>query len=151
MSRIITKKRALLVAAITSLVVVAVAIAYWTTTGSGSGSGSVKATNGTITLSGTIDNALAPGENSDVTIKASNPGTSNLYVTSTTLSAIDASGTCADADFHVTNANRTQGVVVPAGAVDQILPTKHNISFDNTTANQNTCKSATISFTLASD
>lgn len=150
MSRIITRKRAVL-GVIAALAITAVAVAYWTTTGSGSGSGSVKAANGTLTLSGTIDNALAPGENSDVTLKASNPGTSDLYVTSTTLSAIDAAAaSCPDADF-TTGGSVNQGVVVPAGATDQVLPSKHNIAFANTANNQDACKSSAISFSLASN
>ena len=150
MSRLLTRKR-VVAGVIAALAITAVAVAYWTTTGSGSGTGSVKATNGTITLSGAIDNALAPGENSDVTIKASNPGTSDLYVTSTTLSAINAvAAGCPDGDF-TTGAAVNQGVVVPAGAVDQVLPNKHNIAFANSASNQDACKSSSISFTLASN
>ena len=150
MSRFITRKRAV-VGVVAALAITAVAVAYWTTTGSGSGSGSVKAANGTLTLSGTIDNALAPGENSDVTVKASNPGTTDLYVTSTTLSAIAAAAAvCPDADF-TTGAAVNQGVIVPAGATNQVLPNKHNIAFANTASNQDACKSSGISFTLASD
>ena len=136
---------------IASLAIAAVAIAYWTTTGSGSGSGSVKAANGTISLSGTIDNPLAPGQNSDVTIKATNSGDTDLYVTSTTLSNIDAAAAgCADADFS-TGGAVSQGVVVPAHTTDQVLPNKHNIAFANSASNQDACKSTSIGFDLASD
>jgi hypothetical protein len=151
MSRIITRKRALL-GVVASLAIAATAFAYWTTTGSGTGSGSVKASNGTITLSGAIDGPLAPGENSDVTIKASNAGTTDLYVTSTTLSNINAAALgCADGDFTVTAANVAQGVIVPAGASNQTLPSKHNIKFANSASNQDACKSTGISFDLASN
>jgi hypothetical protein len=153
MSRILTRKRVVL-GIVASLAIAAAAYAYWTTTGSGSGTGSVKATNGTISLSGTIDNPLAPGQNSDVTIKATNSGDTALYVTSTTLSNIVAAGACVDSDFSETHTGGkvNHGVVVPAHTTDQVLVAKHNIAFANDTANsQDACKSAGITFSLSSN
>jgi hypothetical protein len=160
MSRIFSKKRALLTAAIASLALVAVAIAYWTTTGEGTGSGDVAATNGTVELKGTIDNELAPGQNSDVTIVAWNDGDTDLYVTSTTLSNIAAAGDCVDSDFSDTAAPAGQtgtvaeGTVIPASSSEAspVTLNDHNIAFANDPVNsQDDCKSTTISFDLDSD
>jgi hypothetical protein len=167
MSRIISKRR-LALGVVTSLLAAAMALAYWTTTGDGTGSGDVKPSNGTVVLKGTIDGELAPGEEQDVTIKAWNPGNTDLYVKTTTLSNIavaeasGVTGTCVDADFSDTAAptgmsgTETQNTVIPHGTSETsgavTLPVKHTIAFKNDTANpQDACKDGAISFDLDSD
>ena len=155
MSRIISKKRALLTAALTSLVVVAVAIAYWTTTGSGDGTGAVAGSNGSVELKGTIDNALAPGQDSDVTIVAWNDGDTDLYVTSTTLSNIAAAGPCVDSDFSDSDGGTVaEGTVIPASSseANPVTLNSHNIAFANDPdTSQDDCKDADITFDLSSN
>jgi hypothetical protein len=160
MSRIITKKR-LVLGVVTSLMAAALALAYWTTTGEGTGSGDVKETNGTVTLKGSLENEIAPGQNSDVAVIAWNTGDTDLWVTSTTLSNIAVaeagSGTCVDSDFSETHTDGkvTQGVVIPHGTTEATavtLPTKHNIAFANDLdTSQDACKDGAISFDLDSD
>jgi len=159
MSRIITKKR-LALGVVAVLTGAGIASAYWTTTGDGTGSGDVKESNGTVALKGVIDDELAPGQDSDVTITAWNTGDTDLYVTSTTLSNITVTeagtGTCDDADFSETNTDGTvaQGIVIPHGTseADPVTLNSHNIAFANDPDNsQDACKDGTIAFDLDSD
>ena len=166
MSRIISKKRALLTAALTSVVVVAVAVAYWTTSGSGTGSGDVAASNGTLQLTGDLDNDLAPGVSSPVTITVKNPSQSNLYVTSTSLNSIDItgetnnSGGCSNTWFVETSTSPVaQNTMIPAragmgdsgGPAAVTLTGKHTVKFNNSSDNQDDCKNADVGFNVTSN
>lgn len=147
-----TKKRAVVaLAAVGILAVAGIAFAYWTTTGSGSGSGSVASSNGTITLHGTVTNALTPGGSSSVTFTADNAGTSNLYVGKVHLDSVAAdaghSG-CAVADFTMPDV--TENNEVAAGASAHALPTNGTISYANTDVSQDACKGASLTLTLSS-
>jgi hypothetical protein len=161
MSRIISKKRVLLTAAIASLALVAVAIAYWTTNGTGSGSGSTSAqADGAITLVGVIDDAtLAPGKTSPITITATNTDTkTDLRVQSTTLTDVNVvdDGTahdgCLESWFTSSGSPVAQNQTIEADSNPvEDLNAKHSISFANDAANQDECKGATIEFTLSSN
>lgn len=150
--RTFTRKKKLAVVGITSLVVLGTgtaAYAYWTTTGAGSGTGTVRATNGTVVLHGSVDDALAPGESSTVHFTADNAGTSNLYVgTISSVVTTDKPG-CLVTDFTIPAVVANQ--IVPAGATGHALTSTGTLSFANTAANQDDCKGAAITLTLTSN
>jgi hypothetical protein len=159
MSRIFGKKRALL-GIVASLAIAAAAIAYWSTSGTGSGSGSASAqADGAITLVGSIDDGLAPGKTSPVTITATNTDAkTDLRVGSTTLTAINVvdEGTahdgCLESWFTSSGDAVTQNQTVEADSDPaEVLNAKHSIAFANAAADQNECKGATITFTLSSN
>lgn len=151
MRRVGSKRRTAVLSAIAVLALAAGAYAYWTAGGSGSGSGSVAASNGTITLAGTVTSALFPGGSSPVTLKASNPGATDLQVQSVSLTAVavDAGhSACVVADFTMPDV--AQDVTIANGASNVALPNDGTLSFANTAANQDACKGATLTLTLAS-
>jgi hypothetical protein len=125
------------------------AYAYWTTTGSGTGNATNASSNGTVVLHATFAPGLTPGASESVTYTADNGGTSNLFVgTISSLVSVDAAhSTCLITDFTVPNV--TSNMVVPAGA--SVLPVgTGSISFANTGANQDGCKSAIVTLTVSS-
>ena len=128
------------------------AYAYWTTTGSGSGSATNGSSNGTITLSATFANGLTPGASEPVTYKASNPGSSSLFVgTITPTVSIDAAHVtagCLAGDFTI--APTVSNTQVLAGATNVTVGTG-TLAFADTAANQDGCKGATVTLTLASN
>jgi hypothetical protein len=151
--KVLRKKRTLgVISAIAVLAVAGLAIAYWTTTGSGSGSGSVAASNGTLTLHGTISSALTPGANSAVAFTADNSGTSSLQVgTVHAVVSIDkehAKEGCDASDFTI--ADTTENQVIAAGAEGVSLAQAGSIAMADTAANQDACQGASISLKLSS-
>ena len=159
MSRI-TKKRALLTAAITSLVVVAVAIAYYTTLGEGTGDGTVDsayANNLVITGDVPASGLLVPGatvalEGESVTNPAGNPG--DARATTVEATDIDVGGddeagpdACDDSWFTIddvaVNDNLTPGETVSfAAEIEMSNPTD---------VSQDACKGADIDIEWDSD
>jgi len=127
------------------------AYAYWTTTGSGSGSATNGTSNGTIVLHSQFAAGLTPGATEDVTYTADNANSSSLYVGTVTptvsIDAAHAAG-CSAADLAISPlvANKT----VPASTSGYALGT-NTIAFTDTAANQDGCKGATVTLTLASN
>lgn len=146
-----TSKRSALLAVVGLLAVSAVAVAYWTTTGSGSGSGSVKSANGTVTLDGVVVGALAPGQASNVTFTADNPGATDLRVGTIHLDSISASNpACNVSDFSMADVVANETVL--HGATDQALSAVGSLAFANDPVNsQNACKGVTLTLTLSSN
>ena len=128
------------------------AYAYWTTSGSGTGTATNAAANGTVVLHAAFAAGLTPGGQTTVTYTADNAGTSNLYVgTITPTISIDAthvSAGCLVGDFSISPT--VSNVVVPAGT-SAVAAGTGTLSFANTTANQDGCKGATVTLTLASN
>ena len=123
------------------------AFAYWTQSGSGNASGTV-GTTGTITLAGTFPSAqLYPGGSVPVTLTAANSGTSAVTVANVHTVVTTSDPACLASDFSM--ADVAQNVVVPAGATAQPL-NGGTLAMANTAANQDACKSATLTLTLTS-
>ena len=155
MSRIISKKRALLTAAIASLALVAVAIAYYTTLGEGSGGGTTDnayATN--LVIKGDVPAGVVPGATVDLTNESvknpiTNPGDARVTIVKAT--DIDVGGDdeaqggdpsgCVDSWFSIAD--------VP---VNTNLDPDESVTFDAQIAmqnpegvDQNACKNKQIS------
>lgn len=150
--KLLKKRTALVLSAVAVLAVAGIAVAFWTTSGSGEGSGSVAASNGTITLHGTVTNALTPGGSSPVTFTADNSGSSSLEVaTVKSVVSIDdthAKAGCEASDFSI--ADTAEGQVIAAKSSGVSLAHDGSISMADTAANQDACKGATISLALTS-
>jgi hypothetical protein len=146
------KKLVVTIAALAVAVGSVAAYAYWTTSGSGSGSGSVAASNGTITLHGTVTSALAPGGSSPVTLTADNAGSTDLQVGTVHLVSVtpDAGHSgCAVADFSMADVAET--TVVTHGASGQALPNNGTLAYANSANNQDACKGASLTLALSSN
>jgi hypothetical protein len=145
-----SKKALAVVTAVALLAGGGTAFAYWTTTGSGTGSATNASANGTIVLHAAFANGLTPGASQTVTYTADNAGTSSLYVgTITPTVSIDAGHSgCLVGDFTIpaTNSNTT----VAAGASGVAAGTG-TLTFANTALNQDGCKGAIVTLTLASN
>jgi hypothetical protein len=150
--KLLTKKRALVLGVVAVLAVAGIAVAYWTTTGSGSGSGSVASSNGTLTLHGTITEALTPGGKSPVTFTATNAGSSSLQVgTAKAVVSIDATHAtagCKASDFTIADTVENQVIAKESSAV--ALAHNGSISMADTEESQDACKGAEISLELKS-
>jgi hypothetical protein len=150
--KLLKKRTALVLSAVAVLAVAGIAVAYWTTTGSGEGSGSVKTSNGTLTLHGTITNALTPGGSSPVSYSADNAGSSSLQVgTVKAIVSIDeehANAGCKASDFSI--AETAEGQVIPANSSGVALTHAGKIEMADTGVSQDACKGATISLALTS-
>jgi hypothetical protein len=149
--RSLTKKSKAIIAgaAIAGLASAGGAYAYWTTTGSGTGSATVAASAGTtLTLSsGPLSGAIVPGSSNTFSIKATNLGPTALNVTniSTVVSSSDSACQALIGDFSV--ADVSTGVVVAVGGVDVGLGTA-TLVYNNSSASQNPCKGAPLTFTF---
>jgi hypothetical protein len=151
--RTLSKKQKATVAAVTLLGLggtAGIAYAYWTTTGSGSGNQLNAASNGTVTLHASWnDAALTPGGSQTVSFTADNPGTTNLYV-GTIHSVVSTSpSSCLAGDFTIPDVAANQ--VIPAGSSGLAILATGTLSFANTAVSQDTCKSATVTLTLSSN
>jgi hypothetical protein len=158
----ITKTKAASVIAATAVVALAGtgAMAYWTTTGSGTGS----ATTGTtvplsITQTNTVP-ALHVGESSPIDLRVTNGATYNQFISGVTISAAFASGFNAQSDtskpactiagdFTITQPTGISGDLTP-GAHDYAgSTTGAKIALNNTAANQDNCKNASLVLTFS--
>lgn len=150
MSRIISKKRAL-IGIVASLAIAAVAIAYWTTTGGGSGTGGTQTEADiddlTVTQSGL--NAMFPGDAAQtITVTVANPATNDasIRVASVTASKSSVTGggtTCDVNDYTLTDPVMTGAQEIAAGTTDDFSGAK--VQFNNKPGeNQDDCKGATL-------
>jgi hypothetical protein len=152
MSRIIKSRRALVLGVVAALGIAAAAFAYWTTSGSGTGTGSV----GTATarsVNGTIDNALVPGATSSVTLTADRDAHTTYKIGAITgtvsVDPTSAANGCLAGDFHFTGPSALETVAAQdnTNGTTQTL-TAGSIKMDNTSSNQDACKSAALSIDL---
>lgn len=145
-------KKTIAVAAASAVILsgAGVAYAYWTTTGSGSGQATSASSNGNIVLNASFAGGLTPGASRTVSYTADNANSSSLFVgTITPTVSIDAAhSSCAVADF-----------TIPATAANTTVPASTNgfavgtgtLTFADTSANQDACKGAIVTLTLASN
>jgi hypothetical protein len=154
MSRILSKKRALLVTAVTSLALVAVAFAFYSTTGTGSQSGGTTATGypNQLAITGTADaSTLVPGGSvaiSNGNIHNGNSGSAAHGTISATVNA--AAEGCSDSYFTVTGITPAGGSnVIPAGG-DRTFTATLNMT-DDVANNQNACKGTALTINWSSN
>lgn len=150
MHRINRRKRLVALVAVAALAITGAAIAFWTGSGSGSGEAQV-GTSGTVTVTGTIQQGIAPGTNRDVSFTAANATDSPIQVTTVRLVSVQADAehsACTTDDFTMENV--TESHEVPANATAEALPNTGTLVFHNTAENQDACKGATLTLTLAS-
>jgi hypothetical protein len=144
------KKLAIPLGLVAMAIAATAAFAYWTGGGSGSGSAAV-GTAGSVVLTGTVTPGSAPGTAEPVSFTAANASASPVQVTTVHLVSIAVDSphaACKTADF--TMADVTEAHQVPAGATAEELPTKGSLVYANTSENQDACKGATLTLTLAS-
>jgi hypothetical protein len=160
MSRFISKKRALLTAAVTSLVLVAVAIAFYSTTGSGEGSGTTGDGYTTdLAITGDLDDGtLAPGGEVGITgnVHNPNPGSAHVSTVEGTVVAGDEddavngpdAGDCDDSYFTIADEEvDTVLLAQNASNTDDVGFTTTITMDDEPTENQDACKSADLAIT----
>ena len=156
---IIRSRRGIAAAVVVALAVTAGAIAYWTTTGSGTGSATT-GTNQAVTISqvGTVSGLYPGGPNQDVNFKITNPAAGNQYVstvTATISSVVKATGapagTCAAADYTVTQAGTAVNQDLPTGDTSFASPKVPTIKMVNSASNQDACKNVKVNLTFTSN
>lgn len=159
MRKLSKKSKAIVaIAAVIGLASSGAAYAYWTSTGSGSGSAST-ATPPASSLdvaSSTAPTGMAPGvAASPITVTVRNTGTSNVMAQqviasiSSVVKAVGApSGACVATDYTLSGATMTVGAadLAPAGTT---IFTGATLGFNNTAANQDGCKGATVNLAFA--
>lgn len=124
------------------------AYAYWTTTGAGSGTATNAGSNGTLVLHANFAAGLSPNNAETVTYTADNGGSSDLFLTSITPTVTTSIPGCSPAWFTITDQSVTPRTVahgasgVPVGSA--------TLSFVDSGTNQDSCKNAVITVTLAS-
>ena len=157
MSRIFTKKRALLGTAAVSLVAVAVAVAYWTAGGSGTGSASVQGAQQSLAAAQTtVLSAMYPGDSAQtISGTITNPNSAKIYVTNVVASIASVTkaggapaGTCDASDFTLADATMAVGQEVDGNGGTKPF-TGATIKFNNKNANQDACKGATVGLAYA--
>ena len=150
MSRLLRQKKVTVIGAVCLLMAAAGAYAYWTAAGSGSANGTASS-GGTITLTGSVDAGIAPGLSKTVEFAATNATTSAIQVGTVSLVSVAADAqhaTCNVADFTMPAV--VSGQSVAAGAVATPLVATGTLTMANTSVNQDACKGATLTLTLAS-
>ena len=155
MSRFTNKKRALLTAGITSLVLVAVAIAFYTTTGSGSGEGTTDSAYAlNLSIEGDVPAGLVPGAAIDlVDEKVTNPNDGSAKVTTVKATSIVV-GTDSDAcddDWFSIDDVPVNTVLAPSGETGDSTTFAATIEMTDEATNQDACKNQPIAITWASD
>jgi hypothetical protein len=155
MSRFISKKRALLTAAVTSLALVAVAIAYYSTTGDGTGTGGTTAAGygDTLNITGDANAAtLVPGGSVPISGNVSNDngGAAKVgTVTGSVTNVDEVAGTCALSNFTIDTVSLTPGTVIAANDDATFTAVLHMA--DSTTVDQDAGKSAELDITWSSN
>jgi hypothetical protein len=146
------RKRSVVGAIATVLVIAAGAAAYWTAGGAGDGTATTGATEALVVNQVTVLEAMYPGDSPQTLSGTFDNGNDGLaYVTSVTASiasVMEADGTtvatgCDSDDFTLTDAVMSVGTEVPVGAGEGTW-TGADIQFNNTAANQDACKDVIV-------
>ncbi|AXJ08857.1 hypothetical protein [Arthrobacter sp. PM3] len=150
MRQLTKKSKVIAVAASAALVAVGggTAYAYWTTTGTGAGTATNSAGGGTVVLHANFDAGLAPGNSETVTYTADNSSNTGTVVGTLTPSVITSVAECLPAWFTVTA--KTSNAAVAANSNGTEVGTG-TLTFLNSDANQDSCKSAVVTVTVASE
>ncbi len=145
------KKKTTIVALALMLVTGGGAFAYWTTGGAGTGEATTGSTvDITVQQTSTVT-AMGPGDAAQtLSGNFDNPNAGPVYVSTVTASiaSVDKDagapvGTCDASDYTLGSAVMTVNAQVPAGTA-QGAWTGATIQFNNTAANQDACKGATV-------
>jgi hypothetical protein len=145
------KKKAAIVAAALMLITGGGAFAYWTTTGTGTGTATTGSTVDITVMQTSTVSAMGPGDAAQtLSGNFDNPNPGPVYVSTVTasISSVDKAvgapaGTCDASDYTLASAVMTVNAQVPAGTA-QGAWTGATIQFNNTAANQDGCKLATV-------
>ncbi|MBC7375306.1 MAG: hypothetical protein H7323_15060 [Frankiales bacterium] len=164
------KKVAVLAVAGVTFVGAGTAYAYWTATGTGSATAAVGTAANNLVLTGASDTtALTPnGPTSFVSFTAKNPATSNQRITKIHLVSVaaktpsgtsvsgcgtvndGASANTGSADFYMADVVPTLGDGdILKGATAQGLAAKGTLLMNDTTSDQEACKSAVLTLTFS--
>ncbi|MBT2513140.1 hypothetical protein [Arthrobacter sp. ISL-30] len=145
-------KKSRLAAAGAAVALVAVgggaAYAYWTTTGSGSGNAANSAGGGTVTLHATFAAGLAPGNFTSVAYTADNASNTGTVVGALTATVTTNVAGCDPAWFDVTAVTSNSPVAANSAGTSVGSGT---LTFNNSTANQDACKSAVVTVNVTSE
>jgi hypothetical protein len=126
----------------------AAAFAYWTTTGTGTGSAAASAGGGTVTLHSSFADGLAPGQSESVTYTADNSSDTSTVVGALTASVATSDAGCLPDWFTVT-AN-SDNATVGAHTTSSVKVGSGTLKFNDSAANQDLCKGATITVNVTS-
>jgi hypothetical protein len=150
MRKMTKKSKAAAVAASVALVAVGggAAYAYWTTTGTGSGSGANSAGGGTVVLHAAFVAGLAPGNSETVLYTADNASTTSTVVGALSASVTTSDSGCLPAWFTVTAVTSNSTVLAGASGVSVGSGT---LTFLDSAANQEACKSAVVTVSVTSN
>jgi hypothetical protein len=149
MRKLTKKSKVIAVAASVALVAVGggTAYAYWTTTGAGTGTAANSTGGGTVTLHANFAAGLAPGNSETVTYTADDSTNTGTVVGALSAKVTTDTAGCLPGWFTVdaTTSNspvaaNSTGTQVGAGT----------LTFLNDSANQDACKSAVVTVTVAS-
>ena len=151
MSHLLRHKKITAIGAVCLLMAAAGAYAYWTQGGSGSGSAGTGTTTAlTIAQTSTVA-GLAPGAGAQsLSGTITNSGSGTVFVTSVTaaLSSTGLPAGCTTADYRINDPVATVNANVAGGA--STTWSGPSIEMVDTGANQDACKSATVTVTYTS-
>ncbi|VXC57019.1 hypothetical protein [Arthrobacter sp. 8AJ] len=151
MRKMTKKNKIAAVAASAALVAVGggAAYAYWSTTGGGNGSAAASQGTSPITINVTVAPGVAPGTPKGITYTATNPNSSSTPVTLAKPVVTTSSDACLPAWFSATAPTGTTTVL--GNADGTALGTGTLTLNDDPAVNQDACKNATITVTVASN
>jgi hypothetical protein len=153
-----TKRRSVVLAVAAVLILSTGAYAYWTAGGSGTGSAAAGTTTPLTVTQTTVLTPMYPGDTAQtISGKFNNTNSGTIHVgtvtaaiSSVTKDAGAVAGTCDASDFTLASAAMTVNADVAAGTAVGAW-TGATIKFNNTGANQDACKLATValSYTIS--
>ena len=134
----------------------AAAIAYWSAGGAGTGTATTGTSTAVTAVQTSTITGITPGSAAQtLTGNFTNTNASATYVTSVTASISSVvkaggapAGSCTSADYTLSGAVMAVGATVPVG-VAQGSWTGATLAFNNTAANQDGCKGATVNIAYA--
>jgi hypothetical protein len=147
MRKLMKKRVIFALSVVATLAIASSAYAYWTSTGTGSGTAVANAgSNNLVISSSSTSGVLTPGGSVSVAGNVHNPNSYSVNVGTVSASSITTSDpSCLAADFHFAPVTVNQRVLTGA---DQAFT--GSLTMDDTAANQDACKSATITIHFSS-
>jgi len=152
MSKISKKTLTIVFAVALTLGGAGVAFAYWTADGTGSGTAATGTTDSLVVNQTSVITGMGPGVAAQTLAgNFDNPNDGPTYVTTVTASITGVTGgegSCTAADYTLSDATMDVNAEVPKG--DGMGNwTGATIAFNNTAANQDGCKGATVNLSYA--
>jgi hypothetical protein len=161
MFRKFTKKRLAVLAGVTTLALAAIAFAFFSSTGSGTGSAGVADPTTGLTLHGSITGSLGPGDSKDVALTADNSNSAAVKIHNVsgtiTVGEPQATAGCAASNFRFDDGGVTPGTpitedqTIAGGASGVSLTNPGKVSMPTSGSNQDVCKGASLTLSLASN